>query len=264
MVRFQDPSPLKWSKHSLQWHPDGSALGNAGGGGNASPLPQRCTLLAHKEATLPCVSCCDGYRLRHRCCSHSNHRCCLHCCPHCHRCWPSPLLSPSSIPVAVTIGHHHCRCRCHCRCHHHCNRCLPSPLPSPSATIVAIAVGHHCRRRRWPLLLSLPSLSPLPLPFEQLKQIMLTLFYLVCAVSGALIAADDWPEVRWQWALANTRVGRQAARNERLVGASGWWQGGGRVETLPAYWMAMGGVILLCCWDASHWQMAFVMMCWMW
>jgi hypothetical protein len=29
MVSSQDPSPLKWSKHSLQGHPDGAALGNA-------------------------------------------------------------------------------------------------------------------------------------------------------------------------------------------------------------------------------------------
>jgi hypothetical protein len=64
---------------------------------------------------------------------------------------------------------------------------------------------------------------------------MLTLFYLVWAVSGALITADDRPGVRWQWALANTSVGQQAASNEWLVGASGWWQGGSRVETLPAY-----------------------------
>jgi hypothetical protein len=27
-----------------------------GGGGKALPLPLRCTLLAHEEATLPCVS----------------------------------------------------------------------------------------------------------------------------------------------------------------------------------------------------------------
>jgi hypothetical protein len=29
MVSSQDPLTLKWSKHSLQWHPDGAALGNA-------------------------------------------------------------------------------------------------------------------------------------------------------------------------------------------------------------------------------------------
>ena len=29
MVSSQDPSPLKWSKHSLQWHPHGAALDNA-------------------------------------------------------------------------------------------------------------------------------------------------------------------------------------------------------------------------------------------
>jgi hypothetical protein len=58
MVSLQDPSPLKWSKHYLQWHPHGKAVGNAhsfspGGGGKALPKPQRCTLLAHEDASPP-------------------------------------------------------------------------------------------------------------------------------------------------------------------------------------------------------------------
>ncbi len=198
-MSFQDLSPLKWSKHSLQWHPDGAALGNAhsfvprGGGKKALPLPQRCTLPAHEEATLPCVSCCDGHC---RCC-HSNCNCpCCHCC-HCNRrcrhcChWPSPLPLPAS--VAVAVGHRHCCfcCRC-CRCCH-CDCRQPLPLPLPLAIAVAVAVDHHhcyCRHH-WPLPLLLPSLSPLPW-FKQFKQIMLPLFYLVWALSGALIAVDDW------------------------------------------------------------------------
>ncbi len=119
----------------------------------------------------------------------------------------------------------------------------PLPLPLLLATVVAVAVSHH--------RLSLPSSSPLPSPSKQFKQIILAIFYLVWAVSGALIAVDDWPGVRWQWTLANTSIRWWAARNERLVGASGWRQGGSRVETLPAYWLAMRDVVLLCCWDAS-------------
>jgi hypothetical protein len=65
-------------------------------------------------------------------------------------------------------------------------------------------------------------------------------------VSKALIAADDWPGVRQQWALANNSIRRQAASSKQLVGASGWQQGGSRVETLPAYWLAMRGVLLRC------------------
>jgi hypothetical protein len=43
MVSSQDPSPLKWSKHSLQWHPYGTVLGNAhsfvSGGGRQGIAP---------------------------------------------------------------------------------------------------------------------------------------------------------------------------------------------------------------------------------
>ncbi len=237
-----------------------------GGGGKASPLPQHCTFLAHEEATLPCVSCCDGHRGRHRC--HCHCRCCSHCnwcCHlHCHfnrRCC-CPLPPPLAIAIAVSADNLHCHLHYHHRTiaiavgHHRCRCHQPLQLLSPSAIAIAVAVGHRCCLCHRPL----PSLSP----FEQFKQIMLTLFYLIWTVSGALIAADDWPEVRWQWALAITIIGRQAASNEWLVGVSGWWQGSSRVETLPAHWLAMGGVVLLCCWDASHWEMAFVMMCWMW
>jgi hypothetical protein len=96
---------------------------------------------------------------------------------------PSPL--PLAITVAVTVCHcqrcFRCCCCCHRRCHSNCRQALPSPLPS------AIAVSHRRRHCCWPLLLQLLSLSPLPLPFKQFKQIMLTLFYLVWTVSGALI-----------------------------------------------------------------------------
>ncbi len=136
--------------------------------------------------------------------------------------------------IAVAVAVSHCRCRC----------CQPLLLLSISVAIavaiavalrlslaitvailsaiaVAVAISHgRCRCRR-PLPLSSPSLSPLPLLLKQFKQIMLSLFYLVWAVSRALIAADDWPGVRWQWALANTSIGRRAASNQRLVGASG-------------------------------------------
>jgi hypothetical protein len=178
----------------------------------ASTLLQRCTFLAHEEATLPCVSHCDNNLIipvtvavaiaiavavsvvvaiavaigRCRCRSRR----------------PSPLPSPSAITIAVAIGH----CRCHC----YWPSLLPLPLPLPLAIAVAVAVTvaiaiavsaahcrchHHCKRhlprkRRRPSLESC-CLGAAIIIFKQFKQIMLTLFYFVWTVSSALIAADD-------------------------------------------------------------------------
>ncbi len=67
--------------------------------------------------------------------------------------------------------------------------------------------------------------------FDQSKQRMLTLFYFVWTVGGALIKAGSL--TRCQAAMANTSVGRQAASSERLVrevaggrGAAGGQKGG--------------------------------------
>jgi hypothetical protein len=110
------------------------------------PLPQRCTTLAHEEATLPlsllplrgCLHCDCRRHLRHR-----RQLCC-----HCRRCCPSP--SPSAI--------------CHCGLHRSLQLlsllrcCQPSPLPLPSLSAIAISVtiGHRSCHLRWA--------SPLPLP----------------------------------------------------------------------------------------------------
>jgi hypothetical protein len=149
------------------------------------PLPQCCTLPAHEEATLPCVSCCDGHCCRCCCRSHCNRGCPLCHRRHCRRRWQSPSPLPSAIAITVAADHRRCPLRCRRPCH--CNRCWPLPLPLPLAIAFAVAIGH----RR--------CCCCLPLPFEQFKQIMLTLFYLLWAVSGALIAAHEsggngcWP-----------------------------------------------------------------------
>ncbi len=181
MESSQDPSPLKWSKHSLKWHPHGAALGNAHSfvsrrGGKASPLPQRCIFPAHGEATLPCVSCHDdniivaitvsvaiaiaiavsaAIAIAVAITNAVGH---CHCRCHWQLLLPLPLLSAIAIAVsvaiavaitvtiAIAVGNH--RCRCH----------QPSLLPLPSAIAVAIAVivtianavsvGHrHCHHR---------------------------------------------------------------------------------------------------------------------
>jgi hypothetical protein len=121
--------------------------------------------------------------------------------------------------------HHqlHCLCRRHClaiahrRCRHRCRQPLPLRLPltitaaisvaSPSAIAVTVAltVG-HCRLRHQPSSqLPPPSAITVAMPlaisescclgvakivFNQLKQRMLTLFYFVQTVGGALIKAE--------------------------------------------------------------------------
>ncbi len=69
-----------------------------------------------------------------------------------------------------------------------------------------------------------------------------------------------------QVSSGNGQHQRWAASSKHLAASegSGWQQGGSRVAAGWGHWLTMGGVVLLCCWGISHWQMAFVMMCWMW
>ncbi len=85
---------------------------------------------------------------------------------------------------------------------------MPSPSPSPIAESCCLGVAR--------------------IVFEQFKQIMLTLFYFVRTLDGALIKAR-WLTRRWA-AMANTSVGQQAVSSKRLMvkvaassrGAAGW------------------------------------------
>ncbi len=269
MVSCQEPSPLKGSKHSLQHHPHDAALVNAhsfvsmGVEAKVSPLPQRCTLPVHEEATLPLL---------------------LSSLP-----WPLPLqlslpsllpststlplplllplLSPLPIAVTVAIGHYRCNCPCPLLLLSPLRCCQPSPLlsPLPSSIAISITVSHCSPHIHWPSPLPSPSaiaksccLGAARVVFEQLKQIMLTLFYFVLTL-GSTLFKSWWLTRRWA-AMANTSVGRQAASSEQLVEEVAGSRGAARWRRC----LTMGGVVLLCCWGGSHWQMAFVMMCWMW
>jgi hypothetical protein len=151
-----------------------------------------------------------------------------------------------AVAVAVAITHRHCRCR----------RPLPLRLPStiaaamsvalPSAIAVAVALAiGHCRLRhrcpsQLPSQLAITVAMPLAIScclgsarivFNQLKHRMLTSFYFVCTVGGALIKAG-WL-TRCQAAMANTSVGWRVTSSERLVrevagsrGEAGGQQGG--------------------------------------
>ncbi len=113
---------------------------------------------------------------------------------------------PVAVVVAVAIAH------CHRRCHQPLPLRSPSTiaaaisvtLPSAIVVAVALAVGHCRLRHRWTLQLLLPfaitiamllaiskscCLSAARIEFDQLKQRMLTLFYFVWTVGGALIKA---------------------------------------------------------------------------
>jgi hypothetical protein len=92
-----------------------------------------------------------------------------------------PLQSPSTIAAAISVV-----------------------LPSAIAVTIALAVGHCRLHHHQPLQLPLPLAITITMPlaisescclgvarivFNQLKQRMLTLFYFVCTVGGALIEA---------------------------------------------------------------------------
>ncbi len=197
MVSCQEPSPLKGSKHSLQCHPHDVALRNAlsfvSMGVEAKCCPCHCAANHRHMKRQP--SLCRCQPCRGHC--HCNHRCCLHCSCHLHLCLlPSPL--PSPIAVAVAVGH--CHRGCHCLSLPPSPSCFQQPLPlllpSPLAIAVSVTVCHCSPHLCWPS--PLPSLLAIAkscclgaakIVFEQFKQIMLTLFYFVWTVGGALIKA---------------------------------------------------------------------------
>ncbi len=153
-----------------------------------SPLPQRCTSLAHEEATLPLSLLSWPWLLPLRSPSPS-----LLPLP-----TPAPLPLPSPIAVAVTIGHCHCG---HCQQLpplSHLRRCqpLPSPLPSPLAIAISVTINHRSFHLHWPSLL--PPLSAISescclgaarIVFKQFKQRILGLFCFVWILGGTLIKA---------------------------------------------------------------------------
>ncbi len=130
-----------------------------------------------------------GHHHCNRCCH--LRQCCRLCCHrHCH--------CPSPLPSAT----------CHCGCHRplpllsllHCHQPSLLPSPLPSAIAVSVTVGHRSSHLCWASLLPSPSaisesccLGAARIVFNQLKQRMLTLFYFVWTVGGALIKAglDD-------------------------------------------------------------------------
>jgi hypothetical protein len=154
------------------------------------PLPQRCILLAHEEASLPSS---------------------LLPLP-----WPSPLQSllpsplplplssaialPLPLPIAVAVAIGHCRC----------GRCQTLPPPSLSrfcqssllrlplllAIAFSVTIGYRSCHLHWPspllLLLAISEsccLGMARIVFKQCKHRMLTLFYFVWTVGSALIKA---------------------------------------------------------------------------
>ncbi len=144
----------------------------------------------------PCLCHCHPCRGRHHCNRRRHlglHRQLRH-----HRRCCCPLPSPSAIAAAVAVNHC-CRRLCcvavsHCRCRRPCRWSLPLPLPL--AIAISVTVGHRSYHLHWPS----PSPSPSAIPkscclgaarivFDQLKQRMLTLFYFVQIVGGALIKA---------------------------------------------------------------------------
>jgi hypothetical protein len=154
MVSYEEPSPLKGIKHSLQCHPHDASLVNAlffvSMGVEARCHP--CHSAAHCRHMKRQPSLCHCPPCHGRC--HCDPHCHLHCrcqlrCHH-RRCRPLPSLS--AIAIAVAVNHRrHCLC-CIAISHHCCHRPCHRPLPSPSplANAVAISVGHHCCHRHWP------------------------------------------------------------------------------------------------------------------
>jgi hypothetical protein len=139
------------------------------------PLPQRCTLPAHEEATLPLSLSPSLWLSPLQLPSPSP--------------FPLPTLLPSPSPLPITVAIGHCCCGCHQPLP------LPSllrgrqplllPLPSLSAITVSVTIGHCSCHLHWPS----PSPSPWAISkncclgvarivFKQFKQRMHTLFFL--------------------------------------------------------------------------------------
>ncbi len=158
MVRCQEPSPLKGSKHSLQHHPHDAVLVNAHSfvfmwvEARCRPCHStaHCRHMKRQPSLCHCWPCrgrhyynCRPRLCRHLCC---HCRCC--CCCNCFHCPRQPLLlrSPSTIaadisvalPSAIAVAIATALAIRHCRLHHH----QPWQLPYPLSITVAIAVGH--------------------------------------------------------------------------------------------------------------------------
>ncbi len=164
--------------------------------------------------------------------------------------------------VAVTVNHcrrhlccvavSHCCCRCPCR--------QPLPSPSPLAIAVAIAVGHHyCNAvsHFWELL---PWRGKNCIQPIEAKNAYLIIF---CSYSGWRI---DQSRMTDQVSSSNGQHKHWAASGKQWAASegSGWQQGGSRGAEGWRHLLTIGGVVLFGCWGISHWQMVFVMMCWMW
>ncbi len=208
-----------------------------------------------------CTCHCHRHYNRHR---HLRRRCQLRCHRHCRcRCICSlPLPLPSAIAIAVAIDHHCCHL-CRVAVSHRCCRCLchrPLPSLSPSAIAVAIAAGHHCRHavsHFWEFLSWHGKNCIQPI---EAKNAYLTLF---CSDSGQ---CTDQSRMTDQVSSGNGQHQRWAASGKYQADSegSGWQQGSSRGAEGWRHWLTMGGVVLFGCWSISHWQMAFVVMCWMW
>ncbi len=154
------------------------------------------------------------------------------------------VASPSAIAitVAVALAVGHCRL-CHRR---------PSQLPSPLAITIIVAIGHF-----WELL---PWCGENCIRPIEAKNAHLVLF---CLDSGR---HTDQSRMTDQVSSGNGQHQCWAASSEQWVASegSGWQKGGSRGAAEWRHWLTMGGVVLLCFWGISRWQMAFVMMCWIW
>ncbi len=174
----------------------------------------------------------------------------------CSRRWPLPLRLLSTIAaavsvallpaipvaIAVALAGGHC-----CLCHHR-----PSQLPSPLAITITVAVGHfrellpwRCKNCIWPI---------------EAKNDYLNIF---CLDSGRRI---DLSRMTDQMSSGDGQHQHWAASGEQWASSeeSGWQQGGSSgaagMETLVDH----GRCCYVVCWGISHWQMGFVMMCWIW
>jgi hypothetical protein len=189
-----------------------------------SPLPQRCTLQADEEATLPSSLLPSPWHSPLQLLS------------------PSPLLLPTPLPlplpspIAVANAISHCRCGRHqplpslslSRCH----QPLPLPLPSPSAIAVSVSTGHcSCHLHR-------PSPSPSPsaisescclgmarIVFKQLKKNAHLILF--CSDSGQRTNQSRMTD---QASSGDCQHQHWAASSKQRAasGESGWQQGGSR------------------------------------
>ncbi len=175
---------------------------------------------------------------------------------HCRRRRPLPLPLPLTIapvvsvtlPSAIAIVIAIALAITHCCLHH----CWPSQLQSLLTITVTVAIGHFQKLLPW------RGKNCIWLIEAKNAHLMLFCFYsgwhtdqsrMTDQVSGGNGQHQRWVASGEQWAASE---------------GSGWQQGGSRGAAGWRRWLTMGGVVLLCCWGISLWQMAFVMMCWIW